>query len=350
MSTGGRSEKRPTVRDLAKHAGVSVATVSRVLNDSYTAPADTRRKVMDAVQRLGYRAPTTRALTSLTGTVGIGMPYMHSAYFLQAASGIEEQAAAEDVAILVGTTGLSHDRELAFVDVMVQRGANAVILLGGTVASTEHETALAERADALMRDGARLVLCGRPWEGPADAPVWSVYIDSEDAAFTATTYLLSCGHRRIGFIGGPEQHVNFSRREAGYRRALTKFGVPFDPALVSSGPIGREEGVRRGTELLTGTDVSAIFAINDETAVGVLAAARSLGRRVPQDLSVMGFDDVPIARDLHPALTTVHVPQVEIGRLAGRLALRASAVTAQERHVRVGTHIVVRDSVDVCRA
>lgn len=339
------------MRDIAHHAGVSVATVSRILNDAYRAPAPTHRKVMDAVQSLGYRTTTTKALTSLSGTVAIGVPHMRSVFYLEAAAGIEEEAAALGLAVLIGTTGADHARELAFVDLMAQRSADAVILVGGVNARPEHDEALAQRAASLARTGARLVLCGRPWEGPPGALVQSVNFDSEAGAFAATAYLLSFGHRRIAHIGGSPDHITFRRREQGYRRALAAFDVEVDPALISTGQPGRDGGFAQARALLATTDVTAIFVVSDETAAGVLAAARAAGRSVPEDLSVVGFDDIPLARDLYPALTTVHVPLLEVGRMAARMAMPRAQVAgsgpAAEQHITVGTHVVVRDSVAI---
>lgn len=338
-----QSRKRATVRDIAAHAGVSVATVSRILNGAYRAPQATRDKVMRAVQDLDYRTPTTKALTALEGAIAVAVPHMRSSFYMAICSGIEEQARLAGFGVLVSTTAGQADRELQLVDLMIQRDVAAIILVGGLEESPEYRTALADRAEALRRGGSRLVLCGRPWDGPHDASVALVNYDAEAGAFAATTYLLSNGHRRIAHLGGPSRYGTASRRANGYRRAFADFGLQVDESLISAARMDRESGLRYGRRFITETDVSAIFAANDEMAAGVIAAAREEGRRLPDDLSVVGFDDVTLAKDLYPSLTTVHVPQLEMGRTAVRMAL--DGVDDDERSVEIGTHVVVRDSV-----
>ena len=321
-----------------------MATVSRILNDAYRAPRATREKVMRAVQDLDYRTPTTKALTTLDGAVAVAIPHMRSSFYMSICSGIEEQARMAGFGVLVSTTAGQAERELQLVDMMLQRDVEAIILIGGIEESPEHRAALADRAEALSRSGSRLVLCGRPWDGPADAPVAVVNYDAEAGAFAATTYLLSNGHRRIAHLGGPNRYATATRRALGYRRALGEFGVEVDESLIITARMEREAGAYYGRKFITDTDVSAIFAANDEMAAGVLAAGRAAGRSLPHQLSVVGFDDIALAKDLYPALTTVHIPQLEMGRTAVRMAMHGA--DASDQVVEIGTHVVVRDSVN----
>lgn len=348
MLVAGESRKRATVRDIAAHAGVSVATVSRILNDAYRAPRATREKVMRAVQDLDYRTPTTKALTALDGAIAVAVPHMRSSFYMTICSGIEEQARMAGFGVLVSTTAGQAERELQLVDMMLQRGVESIILIGGIEESAEHQKALADRARALARMDSRLVLCGRPWEGPPEAPVAVVNYDAEAGAFAATTYLLSNGHRRIAHLGGPSRYATAVRRAQGYRRAFAEYGLEVDESLVVTARMEREAGAHYGRQFVTETDVTAIFAANDEMAAGVIAAARAAGRRLPEDLSVVGFDDINLARDLYPALTTLHVPQLEMGRTAVRMAMHGTEL--EEQVVEIGTHVVVRDSVHRCAA
>lgn len=348
MSVDGGSTKRATVRDVASRAGVSVATVSRVLNDTYDAPPATRDRVLRAVQELDYHVTQVKTLTSLSGTIAVGIPVLESEFFMGIAAGIEEQARAAGRAVLFSATASDPVLELKLVDMMRQRGVEGVILMGGVHEDDAHRRALAERAEALQRAGSRLVLCSRPWHGPPDAPVHVVDYDAEAGAYALTNYLLSAGHRRIAHIGGPPYYATAQRRLAGYRRALTEFDVPVDEALISAGRMSRDRGFETARSLLAETDVTAVFAANDVLASGVVAAARGMGKTLPDDLSVVGFDDVPTARDVYPALTTLHIPQLEIGRAAARTAIYRPTRgnrAREERHVVIGTHVVVRDSV-----
>ncbi len=190
----------------------------------------------------------------------------------------------------------------------------------------------------MTRAGSRLVLCGRPWHGP-QAPLDVVEYDIEAGAFAATSHLLSAGHTRVAHLAGPR-----GCGVAGYERALRAHGITPDPALVAESGMTRESGYAGARRLLTETDATAVFA-DDTAAAGAIAAARDLGRAVPAELSVVGFDDIPLATDLYPRLTTVHIPQLESGRSAVRLALHRRQGEPQSRRIVLGSHVVVRESV-----
>ncbi|WP_420111848.1 LacI family DNA-binding transcriptional regulator [Pseudactinotalea sp.] len=334
-----RSGRRATVRDVAARAGVSIATVSRILNNTYTAPPETHQRVMTAVDELDYKATTTRSLSSLAGTIAVAMPHLNGGYFTGIAAGIEEQARSAGMATLIGTTANSADRELAFIDTMRKRDVEATILIGALASGPDYENLLAEHARAMDRAGSRLVLCGRPWTGPADAPVHVVSYDAFAAAHSATTFLLSSGHTRLAHLAGPLDYATGRLRADGFRQALRDFGVDPETTPILSVAMNRDAGYRNGSALIE-QGVTAIFTANDELAAGVLAAARERGLGVPADLSVVGFDDIPMARDLCPPLTTLHIPREEMGRTAARMALYGGG----EQRVQIGTHIVVRES------
>jgi LacI family transcriptional regulator len=258
---------------------------------------------------------------------------------------VEEQAVADGRVCLVCSTQGVPERELSVIDLMRQRGAEAVILVGGMAETEEHLTQLTAASEGLDRAGARLVLCARPWKGGAKAPVDVVECDMESGAFAATSHLLSAGHTRVAHLAGPHEFSVAGQRLEGYERALRAHGVKPDPALVAESDMTRESGYEAACRLLTDTDATAIFCASDMSAAGAIAAARDLGRSVPDDLSVVGFDDIPLAEDLYPRLTTVHVPQQELGRSATRLALHRRPSDPPSRRVVLGSHVVVRQSV-----
>ena len=172
----------------------------------------------------------------------------------------------------------------------------------------------------------------------------AVVPQNADGAHRLTTELLRLGHRRIAHLAGPPAFSTTRERHRGYEGALEAFGVPQDPALVVSGDFTRDGGLRACRELLdSGAEFSAIFAANDMTAVGALAALRERGIAVPEDVSLVGYDDIPLSRDVTPALTTVRVPMVELGRQAMWLALAPAADDA--RVIRLPTEVVTRASV-----
>jgi len=346
MAQGRGSAGRATIRDVASRAGVSVATVSRILSGAYTAPPATHERVMQAVHDLDYVVnANARSLNTTSGLIAMVVNDITSPFFMNVASGVEEQAVADGRVCLVCSTQGVPERELSVIELMRQRGAEAIILVGGMAETEEHLAQLTAAAEGLERAGSRLVLCARPWKGGAKAPVDVVECDMESGAFAATSHLLSAGHTRVAHLAGPHEFSVAGQRLEGYERALRAHGVKPDPALVAESDMTRESGYEAACRLLTDTDATAIFCASDMSAAGAIAAARDLGRSVPDDLSVVGFDDIPLAEDLYPRLTTVHVPQQELGRSATRLALHRRPMDPPSRRVVLGSHVVVRQSV-----
>ncbi|MEV6103734.1 LacI family DNA-binding transcriptional regulator [Streptomyces sp. NPDC051940] len=350
-STGADGQRRATVTDVAKRAGVSTATVSRVLNRNYPVAGATRERVETAMRELGYVVNAhARALAGASGrTVGIIVTDVIDPFFAYIARGVEQQAAQGGRLCLVCCTHGDPKRELAYIDLMHERRADAVIVVGGSVADRTYTSELARRARELDAGGSKLVLCGRPSLGDR-TPTVSVEYDNEGGAFAITDHLLTQGHERILYLGGPPGLSTTRDRLAGHRRALELRGVTPDPALEQPGAFSRAFGYRRLTELMRdGLEFTAVFAANDIVAAGALQALEEAGIRVPRDVSLVGYDDVPVAQELRPRLTTVHVPLEEMGRQAVRLAVPAEDEDEWREPLsgalRLGTHIVVRDSV-----
>lgn len=334
-----------TIRDVAEHAGVSVATVSRILSGTYPSAPATRAKVMRAVRELDYVANAhARGLAGVRPkSVAIVVNSVISPHYAHVAQGVQEEAEREGRLCIVGTTGGDPERELATMRLMRQEQAEAVILVGNTVADDAYRERMTRYARALAVAGSRLVLCGRPPLGP-DVPAIVVEYDNTAGAHAVTGHLLSAGHRRILFLGRRTGYTTPDSRIAGYRAALTEHRVPHDPGLEVDGTMERREGHRMMSERLDRgpRDFTAVFAGNDLIAAGARDALRERGLRIPDDISMVGFDDLPPAADID--LTTVHVPHEELGRTAVRLAL-GNKEPVGAHSVRLGTHIVVRDSV-----
>ncbi|NEE02709.1 LacI family DNA-binding transcriptional regulator [Phytoactinopolyspora halotolerans] len=341
-----RGRKRTTITDVAERAGVSVPTVSRVLSGNYPVATATRAKVLRAVRELDYVANAhARALAgATTKTVAFVVHDITWPFFAHIAQGVEEQARQEGRMCLVCTTQGDPERELEAVEQMREQHADAVILVGGGFEAEENRQRLVHFARLLDEAGSRLVLCGRPSPGD-DVPATIVEYDNAGGAFAMTSHLLSLGHRRIAFLGVRPGFTTVVERVEGYRRAHETFRVTPDPTLLREGDFLRSYGYEATRELLAErTDVTAIFAVTDVVAAGVLHALRDSGVRVPEEMSVVGYDDIPMTMELTPALTTVHIPHEELGRTAVRLALHRHESTVPQ-HVVLGTHIAVRDSV-----
>ncbi|WP_431907773.1 LacI family DNA-binding transcriptional regulator [Nonomuraea jabiensis] len=338
--------ERATIRDVAARAGVSASTVSRVLKGDYPVAQATRARVLRAMRELDYVLNVHARALSGAGTkmVAFVLDDVTGPSFAYVAKGVEQQATEEGRLCLVCATHGDPARELAVVEAMREQRADAVILVGGGSADDAYRARMSHFAHALDKAGSRLVLCGRPPLGD-DVPTTVVEYDNEAGAYAMTGHLLSRGHRRIVYLGAAtadDQYTTKIDRVAGFRRAHEDHGVPCDPDLVLPAGFSRDGGYEGTRRLLAaGTEFTAIFAGTDMVAVGVLAALREAGLRVPEDVSVAGYDDIPLAADLVPGLTTVHIPTEELGRTAVRLALDLG----RPQHVILGTHIVVRGSV-----
>ncbi|WP_199035650.1 LacI family DNA-binding transcriptional regulator [Glycomyces salinus] len=342
-SDGG---KRPTIRDVAARAGVSVPTVSRVLAGNYPVAPATRAKVLRAMRELDYVVNAhARALAgATTKTVAFVVDDVTGPFYAYIARGVEQQASSEGRLCLLCTTHGDPERELAVVELMREQNAEAVIVVGGARDNVHHIERMTYFARALDKSGSQLVLCGRPSLGEG-VPAINVEYDNEGGAYAMTAHMLSAGHRTIAYVGRAVGLSTTDERVAGYRRAHADYGVDLDDSLILPGEFTKESGKSLTLDLLAERDdVTAIFAATDMVAAGVLRALRELGMRVPEDMTVVGFDDIPLASDLTPALTTVHVPHEELGRTAVRMALHRDEDDAADRVV-LGTHIVVRDSV-----
>ncbi|THV37011.1 LacI family DNA-binding transcriptional regulator [Glycomyces buryatensis] len=337
--------KRPTIRDVAALAGVSVPTVSRVLAGNYPVAPATRAKVLRAMRELDYVVNAhARALAgATTKTVAFVVDDVTGPFYAFIARGVEQEASSQGRLCLLCTTHGDPERELAVVELMREQHAEAVIVVGGAWDDPKYAERMRYFATVLDKSGSRLVLCGRPSLGE-DVPATVVHYDNEGGSYAMTAYLLSAGHRKICYMGFGVGLSTTDERMAGFRRAHADYDVEVDESLLIHGHFSKASGREMTRHLLAErSDVTAIFAATDMVAAGTLKALREAGVRVPEDMSVVGFDDIPLASDLTPALTTVHVPHEQLGKEAVRLGLGRSE-TGDDQVV-LGTHIVVRDSV-----
>lgn len=302
---------------------------------------------MRAVRDLDYVANAhARALAGVGARpIAFVLDDITYAAFSHIVSGVEAEAANRGRFCLVCTTHGDPDRELAAVNLMREQHAEAVILVGGAFETPIYRSRMADIARSLDSAGSCLVLCGRPPLG-SDVPAIMVDYDNEGGAFAITCQLLERGHRQVLFLTGRPGHSASEGRVAGFRRALASFGLSDDPELTLPGTLTGTSGYQRTQAAISsGLRFSAIFAASDEVAVGALHALREHGLSVPGDVSLVGFDDIPMAAEISPSLTTVHVPQEELGRTAVRMVLDRPAESPVYARTTLGTHVVIRDSV-----
>jgi LacI family transcriptional regulator len=311
-----------TIKDVAQAAGVSVATVSRVYNDSELVREKTASRVRDAALRLGYVPHSgARSLsTSRTHTLGVLLPDLYGEFFSEVIRGIDQTAQRHGFHLLVSS---SHDgRPGVEAALRSMRGrVDGLIVMWPEM---DADTALRN-----LPAGFPLVLMNAP-VGPHAFDVLTVA--NYEGARAMVRHLLDLGHRRIGIIKGAAGNYDAAERLRGYRAALEEAGVVRDAALEVQGDFSETSGFRATAELVAGRSrPTAIFAANDSMAIGALSALREAGLRVPDDVAVAGFDDIPLARYLDPPLSSVHV---DISALGERATLRLlDAVRDKTAHV-----------------
>jgi LacI family transcriptional regulator len=329
---------RATIRDVARHAGVSVATVSRVVNDRPDVSPETREAVMHHVRALSFSTNrSARALSrGKTGLVGFTIPYVLGDYYSWILSGATEALHEQEMRAVLCPTRHEHDREAALVERLLRGTTDGAIL----VTPSESATELRE----LETLGFPFVVIDAPM--PLDERIPAVSATHWAGARSATDHLLSLGHRRIAIIAGRQGWVASEERVNGYQAALAGAGVLPAPELVIRGNFEMSDGYSGAARLLSLDEPpTAIFASNDNMAIGAMRAAGERGIRVPDDLSIVGFDDSELARVVTPALTTVRQPLEEMGRMAVSLLTRLiDGQRVETLRVELATRLVVRHS------
>ncbi|WP_027909475.1 LacI family DNA-binding transcriptional regulator [Pseudomonas sp. URMO17WK12:I4] len=313
-----------TIKDVAARAGISYTTVSHVVNGTRPVSDQVRSKVEAAIAELGYvPSGVARSLrVRATGTLGLLLPNASNPYFAELARGIEDHAERNGYSVILCNSDDDIDKQLRYLRVLLERRIDGLIV--ATVAS---DAAFAQALAALR---VPLVLVDRSLEGvSAD----QLRVDHEQGAYLATRHLLELGHRRIVCIGGPASTQVVQLRAGGYRRALDEAGI--EAQAVVDCAFTSPAGHAAAQVLLAGEQgPTAIFAGNDMIALGVLRAAAERGLQVPQQLSVVGFDDIEVSRYLHPALTTVGQRIGQLGEQAAERLLariRKPGLVAEQR-------------------
>ena len=310
------NDQPATLRDVATAAGVHPATASRALNPGtrLLVSEETAQRVIEAAERLGYRPNSVaRSLrTRRSHTIGVLIPDLNNPLFPPIIRGIEDRLAEHGYVALIGNTDADPGKERLVFDQMRARHVDGFALATATLNSP----ILAEAAKA----GLPLVLMNRIAQ---DYPFSSVTVDNEQGVRAAVAHLVSLGHTRIGHIAGPQDVSTGAARLRGYQEAMGSHGLAIGPAdIIYASGYTVEEGLRCSRELLEATDdLTAVVAANDMLAVGCYAALDELDLRCPEDMSVIGFNDMPFVDRLHPPLSTVRFPHTQLGAEAASLLI-----------------------------
>lgn len=329
-----------SIKAVARLAGVSVATVSRVLNDSGPVKEETRRRILEVVESLGYvpHGAARSLTTNQTDTLGVLLPDIYGEFFSELIRGIDSAARRQGYHVLV--SGSHEDREEVQAVLRALRGrVDGLILMTPTAD-------MLEALRSVPPVSLPTVLLNCP---PGGLPFDSINVDNHGGAMAMVRHLAGLGHRRIAFIQGPPENHDARERRRGYRDAVRELGLAMSPSLELPGDFSEEAGCRAGERLLEREPrPDAVFAANDAMAIGCLHALRQAGVRVPEEMAVAGFDDVPIARFMSPPLTSVGVPIAELGALALERLLdsvrQRGAAERSPRHEELPPVLVVRGS------
>jgi LacI family transcriptional regulator len=299
---------RITIADVARAANVSTQTVSRAINNKTEIRPETREHVLAVAEQLGYQPNSlARGLaTDRTATLGIVVPDIANPFFVEVIRGAEDLALEHDYNIFLCNTVENQAREAAVLNLLEQKRVDGVVLCSSCLTDEE-------LAPLVMRQRA-VALVNRQW---LPGTVGAASSDAEQGMRLAVEHLLACGRRRIGFLGHLENTYGRRARRIGYVTTLEAYGLPVDPALIGSCMPYLAEGQATARYLLQANpDLDGLVCHNDLVALGALQACRELGIRVPDDVAISGFDDIPLAALVSPALTTLRVPSGQLGRRA----------------------------------
>ncbi|MHC4800055.1 MAG: LacI family DNA-binding transcriptional regulator [Planctomycetota bacterium] len=326
-----------TISEVAKKANVSRSTVSHVINSTRYVSEETRQRVEQAINELGYRPNILARSLRLgqTHTLGLILPDSSNTFFAEIGRGIEIAAFESGYNVILCNSEEDPQKESLYIDVLTKKQVDGIIL-----------TSTCSQGDALCSVNKLqipIVLLDREI---TDLALDTVSTDNKAGGLIATNHLISLGHRRIGCIAGPSSTNPSAQRLIGYKQALSEAGIPFDEALVRNGDFHALSGLVMGNELLSMAEPpTAIFACNDMMAIGVLRAASERGIRVPNDLALVGFDDIELDSFTNPPLTTIAQPKLEMGSKATQFLIQRIKNPQHDlRYEMLPVSLVPRDS------
>ena len=331
-----RKKRSTTIQDVANAAGVSISTVSRVLNDKDDISPETYERVKAIIAEMGYTSSlAARSMRSTrTNVIGLIMSDAGEPFPLEVMKGVNSAIAELDYDLIIYTCGIMRkdftaEREKKFVSLLSESITDGVIVI--TPSATHFNT----NAPIVAVD---------PNEESTKYP--AVISTNRVGAMQAMDYLFGLGHRRIGFISGRSDLTSANRRLIGYEDSLNQTGIPIDADLIIQGDFTAGMGLNGARQLLSlPIPPTAIFAANDESALGAYQAAREMGLSIPADVSIIGFDNIPEAAQAEPGLTTIDQSIQEMGRIATQILVRLiEGETLEDKTVKTSTRLVLRES------
>ncbi|MBT2722137.1 LacI family DNA-binding transcriptional regulator [Bacillus sp. ISL-46] len=330
-----------TIKDVAKRANVSKATVSRVLNQSKPVSLQVREKVMKAVEELGFNPnPVARSLAmNKSGLIGVLISDISNMFFSVLVSGIEAECFKQKYTPLLCSTKGDTERELYYLNLLKDQYVDGIIIF--TPSPKEEHLHFFEKN--------LIPVLFKSYPNPAKSEFSCINIDNFKAFYDITQFLIDLGHEKIGMFGGrfTTVHSEIYQRYAGFRKALEDNGLEFHEKWFLEGETDIPTGYMRGKKLFSMKDIpTAVCCASDTIAIGAIRAAKEIGLRVPEDISITGFDDIPIAEAYSPSLTTVRQPIIEMGIQSVQMLIQQiQDKDNRSKEIRILSHeIIVRES------
>ncbi|MFT4728888.1 MAG: LacI family transcriptional regulator [Granulosicoccus sp.] len=328
----------PTLEDVARAANVSTATISRSINEPHKVAKDTRERIEQVIQELGFTTNFGGKVlaTKRSNTVGAIIPTMDNSMFASGLQAFQEALSAAGIITLVSSTGYDSDHELRQIRSLVAHGADGLLLIGAARP--------AETTDFLALRNIPYVIT---WSFEADESRVFAGFDNKKAAYEMTKKVLEFGHQRIDMIAGYSTgNDRAGARIQGVKQALSNIGNnPRLPRVIETG-YSLEQGSNALEDLMNSPDApTAIVCGNDVLAVGAILRAQKIGLRVPEDVSVTGFDDISLASAVSPPLTTVRVPQRRMGKMAAKLLMELLSSGVRPPSIEFATEVILRESL-----
>lgn len=314
-----RSTSRSSLRDVARLAGVSASTASRVIGGSdHPVSEQSRARVLEAARILDFRPNRlARALaTARSYTIGVVVHDAADPYFAQIIRGLEDVLDENDYGLFVASSDLEPSTELTCIEAFLSHQVDAIVLAASAIDDPGHASELKQILDEFTGRGGKVV-CLSDHSYPAD----SVLIHNDEVAAEATGHLVELGHRRIAYLAGPSNLLVNRSRHGGYVLALERAGIDYDPSLVNQGDFTLESGRGATQWLVEETDATAVVGANDLMAIGLVRGLLERDVSVPDEMSVVGIDDIPFADYAPVPLTSVSIPLTELGRRGGTMVM-----------------------------
>ncbi len=331
------NSKKVTIQDVAAAAGVSRQTVSRAINNRGEIRPETRAEILRIAEEMNYRPSSiARGLaTQRTGTLGLVVPDIANPFFAEVARGAEHEAYAAGYNVFLCNTDEEPQREIAVLRSLEEKRVDGVMLCSSRLDDEALYKSLSRHAS--------VVLVNRRLNG---YEFGCVVIDDEQGGKNITQHLLKSQRQAIGFLAGPLASRSGQKRVAGYRAAMAEAGVAYDPGWIRPCPPSVEGGHKVANRLLSDhPEITALFCYNDLVAIGALQASHDLALTIPDDLAIVGFDDIPLAALVTPALTTCHVSRYEMGVQAMNMLLeRINGCTTECQQVILQPELIIRAS------